>query len=196
MFKIALVSLSHVPVNHAGFVRLAAQQGASLVPVLAFGELDTLRNLVDLPAVQVHFELPLTHSIVWMTILVWLRHAVFMPYGHLTSSLPTCDNHKLGNFNSSAAHACFSVYVQTKSGGFKRLVAEVMCMHTAGMDLQEAGIPGAILGRGQMVDDAISQQDSAQIYCRRSHRSTRCRPWRRGQLLHPPAAVLLDCSFA
>ena len=37
----------------AGFVRLAAQHGASLVPVLAFGELDTLRNFVDLPAVQV-----------------------------------------------------------------------------------------------------------------------------------------------
>ncbi len=109
MFKIALVSLSHVPVNHAGFVRLAAQQGASLVPVLAFGELDTLRNLVDLPAVQVHvhFELPLTHSIVWMTILVWLRHAVFMPYGHLTSSLPTCDNHKLGNFRQFSCSCMF-----------------------------------------------------------------------------------------
>ncbi|CAL8469789.1 g9331 [Coccomyxa elongata] len=38
--------------KHKGFVRLAAQQGASLVPVLAFGELDTLRNFVDLPTVQ------------------------------------------------------------------------------------------------------------------------------------------------
>lgn len=45
-------------VDLAGFVRLAAQHGASLVPVLAFGELDTLRNFVDLPAVQVWQKSP------------------------------------------------------------------------------------------------------------------------------------------
>lgn len=50
------VSDPYIFVKPAGFVRLAAQQGASLVPVLAFGELDTLRNFVDLPAVQVHPE--------------------------------------------------------------------------------------------------------------------------------------------
>ena len=32
---------------------MAAQQGAALVPVLCLGELSTLRNLIDLPAVQV-----------------------------------------------------------------------------------------------------------------------------------------------
>lgn len=37
----------------AGFVRLALQQGAALVPVLALGELNTLRNFIDLPAIQV-----------------------------------------------------------------------------------------------------------------------------------------------
>lgn len=50
-------------VDPAGFVRLAAQQGASLVPVLAFGELDTLRNFVDLPAVQVCPEFPMTEGL-------------------------------------------------------------------------------------------------------------------------------------
>ncbi len=36
----------------AGFVRLAIQQRAALVPVLAMGELDTLRNLIDMPNLQ------------------------------------------------------------------------------------------------------------------------------------------------
>lgn len=36
--------------RHRGFVRLAMQQGAALVPVLAFGEVDSLRNLVNWPA--------------------------------------------------------------------------------------------------------------------------------------------------
>jgi len=36
----------------AGFVRLAVQQRAALVPVLAMGELDTLRNLIDMPRLQ------------------------------------------------------------------------------------------------------------------------------------------------
>lgn len=36
----------------AGFVRLAIQQRAALVPVLAMGELDTLRNLIDMPRLQ------------------------------------------------------------------------------------------------------------------------------------------------
>ena len=40
----------------AGFVRLALQQGASLVPVLCLGELNTLRNFIDLPALQVRFQ--------------------------------------------------------------------------------------------------------------------------------------------
>lgn len=36
--------------RHKGFVRLAMQQGAALVPVLAFGEIDSLHNLVNWPA--------------------------------------------------------------------------------------------------------------------------------------------------
>ncbi len=38
---------------HAGFVRLAMQQNADLVPVLCLGELSALRNFVDLPGMQV-----------------------------------------------------------------------------------------------------------------------------------------------
>ena len=36
----------------AGFVRVALRQGAALVPVLALGEADSLRNLVEWPALQ------------------------------------------------------------------------------------------------------------------------------------------------
>ena len=36
----------------AGFVRLAAEQGAWLVPVAVMGEIDTLCNFIDLPAIQ------------------------------------------------------------------------------------------------------------------------------------------------
>lgn len=38
--------------GHKGFVRVAIEEGASLVPLLALGELDSLSNLVDLPAMQ------------------------------------------------------------------------------------------------------------------------------------------------
>ena len=41
----------------AGFVRLALQQGAALVPVLCLGELNTLRNFIDLPALQARARL-------------------------------------------------------------------------------------------------------------------------------------------
>lgn len=34
-------------------MRLAIQQRAALVPVLCMGELDTLRNLIDMPHLQV-----------------------------------------------------------------------------------------------------------------------------------------------
>lgn len=34
-------------------MRLAIQQRAALVPVLCMGELDTLRNLIDMPDLQV-----------------------------------------------------------------------------------------------------------------------------------------------
>ena len=36
----------------AGFVRLAIEQGASLVPVVVLGEVDCLRNFVDVPRLQ------------------------------------------------------------------------------------------------------------------------------------------------
>ena len=36
----------------AGFVRIALQQGASLVPVLALGEADSLHNMIEWPSVQ------------------------------------------------------------------------------------------------------------------------------------------------
>lgn len=36
----------------AGFIRVAAEQGASLVPVAVLGEASTLRNLVDVPWLQ------------------------------------------------------------------------------------------------------------------------------------------------
>ena len=36
----------------AGFVRLAIEQGAALVPVLALGEIAALRNFFDMPALQ------------------------------------------------------------------------------------------------------------------------------------------------
>ena len=38
--------------RHRGFVRLAAREGASLVPVVALGEVSSLSNVVALPAVQ------------------------------------------------------------------------------------------------------------------------------------------------
>eukprot|EP00884_Botryococcus_braunii_P007964 jgi/Botrbrau1/17169/Bobra.0157s0061.1 len=38
--------------RHKGFVRMALENGAALVPVLVLGEIDTLRNLWDLPDVQ------------------------------------------------------------------------------------------------------------------------------------------------
>jgi hypothetical protein len=38
--------------RHKGFCRLAIEQGAHLVPVLALGETLQLRNLLDLPALQ------------------------------------------------------------------------------------------------------------------------------------------------
>lgn len=38
---------------NAGFVRLAIEEGASLIPVVVMGEIDALRNLIDLPRVQV-----------------------------------------------------------------------------------------------------------------------------------------------
>ncbi|CAK0784954.1 hypothetical protein CVIRNUC_008159 [Coccomyxa viridis] len=38
--------------KHQGFVRLAMQQNADLVPVLCLGELSALRNFVDLPGMQ------------------------------------------------------------------------------------------------------------------------------------------------
>lgn len=36
--------------RHKGFVRLALQQRASLIPIIAFGEINSLRNLVNWPA--------------------------------------------------------------------------------------------------------------------------------------------------
>ena len=47
----------------AGFVRVAAEQGAALVPVLCLGEVSALRNLIDLPAVQV--RLLLADPVLW-----------------------------------------------------------------------------------------------------------------------------------
>ena len=41
----------------AGFVRLAMQQNANVVPVLCLGELSTLRNFIDLPRMQVRITL-------------------------------------------------------------------------------------------------------------------------------------------
>ncbi|KDD71636.1 hypothetical protein H632_c4649p0 [Helicosporidium sp. ATCC 50920] len=38
--------------RHRGFVRIALEQRASLVPVLGFGELDTLRNAFEAPQMQ------------------------------------------------------------------------------------------------------------------------------------------------
>jgi 2-acylglycerol O-acyltransferase 2 len=38
--------------KHKGFVRLAIQSGASLVPVVVLGEVDSLYNLIDLPLLQ------------------------------------------------------------------------------------------------------------------------------------------------
>jgi 2-acylglycerol O-acyltransferase 2 len=36
----------------AGFVRIALQQSAALVPVIALGEADSLHNLIEWPSVQ------------------------------------------------------------------------------------------------------------------------------------------------
>ena len=36
----------------AGFIRVAAEEGASLVPVAVLGEASTLRNLIDMPWLQ------------------------------------------------------------------------------------------------------------------------------------------------
>ena len=44
---------------NAGFVRLAIEEGASLIPVVVMGEIDALRNLINLPRVQVP---PLFHK--------------------------------------------------------------------------------------------------------------------------------------
>jgi len=41
-----------INVRHRGFIRLALQQGAKLVPVLVFGELHSFRNLFNWPQVQ------------------------------------------------------------------------------------------------------------------------------------------------
>ena len=38
--------------RHKGFVRIALDQGASLVPILCFGEARSLRNLLDMPRMQ------------------------------------------------------------------------------------------------------------------------------------------------
>ena len=38
--------------RHRGFVRLAMQEGACLVPVVVFGEITSLRNLIRAPAMQ------------------------------------------------------------------------------------------------------------------------------------------------
>jgi hypothetical protein len=50
------VSAAHpvqrAPPPAAGFARIALQQGAALVPVLALGEADSLHNLVEWPALQ------------------------------------------------------------------------------------------------------------------------------------------------
>ena len=42
-----------------GFVRLAIEEGAALIPVVVMGEVDALQNFIDMPRVQVptpHFE--------------------------------------------------------------------------------------------------------------------------------------------
>ena len=68
----------------AGFVRVAAEQGAALVPVLCLGEVSALRNLIDLPAVQV--------CLLLTALLLWLEHghamrafqaALICPAAHL-----------------------------------------------------------------------------------------------------------------
>mmetsp|Transcript_33836 Transcript_33836/g.86473 ORF Transcript_33836/g.86473 Transcript_33836/m.86473 type:complete len:522 (-) Transcript_33836:538-2103(-) len=41
-----------INVRHRGFIRLALQQGAALVPVLVFGELHSFRNLLNWPRLQ------------------------------------------------------------------------------------------------------------------------------------------------
>jgi 2-acylglycerol O-acyltransferase 2 len=38
--------------GHRGFVRIALQHGAALVPVLALGEADSLHNLIEWPSLQ------------------------------------------------------------------------------------------------------------------------------------------------
>jgi len=75
--------LQEVVINsrHRGFVRLALQEGASLVPVLVFGELLSLRNAFDWPAMQqwtykiLGFPIPYLVVGRWFTPLP-LRHPV------------------------------------------------------------------------------------------------------------------------
>nr|AZI70899.1 acyl-CoA:diacylglycerol acyltransferase 2.3 [Lobosphaera incisa]QIT07021.1 type-2 diacylglycerol acyltransferase DGAT2C [Lobosphaera incisa] len=38
--------------KHRGFIRLAIEQGASLVPIVVFGEINALRNLISIPQLQ------------------------------------------------------------------------------------------------------------------------------------------------
>ena len=42
----------HPPRLLQGFVRIALQEGAALVPVLALGEADSLHNLIEWPSMQ------------------------------------------------------------------------------------------------------------------------------------------------
>lgn len=39
--------------HHKGFVRLAIEEGAALIPTVVMGEVDALRNFIDMPRVQV-----------------------------------------------------------------------------------------------------------------------------------------------
>ena len=75
----------------AGFVRLAMQQNANLVPVLCLGELSALRNFVDLPGMQVrascrHMRLPLSQPLPQNApVLAW-------PPAHCACLLKGCES--------------------------------------------------------------------------------------------------------
>ena len=52
VFSAPIHALLRRPASCAGFVKVAAEQGASLVPIAALGEVTGLRNAIDIPWMQ------------------------------------------------------------------------------------------------------------------------------------------------
>lgn len=98
--------------GHKGFVRIALQQSAALVPVLALGEADSLHNLIEWPSVQrwctkkLGFPIPFVIAGRWFLPLPARTHLKFV-VGQPLPAPKLAQEGEPSREEVEAFHACF-----------------------------------------------------------------------------------------